>query len=158
MPKMSMKDWVIFQRRLTERYWPAVLRGARSGGMRGIAILQRRTQEEGMVDRGGYIQRWKHSVSKQMVRFWNEAPYAIIIEEGRRPGARQPPTKSLIPWVQRKLGVGRTEAKGVAFVVARAIARRGLPAHRILSRATEELGRALREEITAELQAEMRRG
>ena len=53
-------------------------------------------------------------------------PYAANVELGRRPGARMPPVGALVGWVQRKLGVSAKAARGVAFAVARKIARRGI--------------------------------
>jgi hypothetical protein len=45
-----------------------------------------------------------------------------------------PPPSALVLWVIRKLGVSRAEAPGVAFVVARAIGRRGTKAVRFMQR------------------------
>lgn len=39
---------------------------------------------------------WRHHV-------YNTAPYAAVIELGRRPGARMPPPDALKPWVEKKL-------------------------------------------------------
>jgi len=52
-------------------------------------------------------------------------PYASVIEEGRNPwsGAMPPPSGDLRTWARRKLGDER-----LAFVVARAIKRRGFRA------------------------------
>lgn len=51
--------------------------------------------------------------------------YAIPVELGRRPGQRQPPLAPLADWAVAKLGVSRDQAMGVAFAIARKIARRG---------------------------------
>jgi hypothetical protein len=53
-------------------------------------------------------------------------PYAPVMEEGRRPGAKMPPVDAIKIWVVRKLGVPPEEADGVAFVIARSIARKGI--------------------------------
>lgn len=50
-------------------------------------------------------------------------PYAIPVELGTKP--HFPPVLSLVDWVIAKLGVPESEAKGVAFLVARKIARTG---------------------------------
>lgn len=47
--------------------------------------------------------------------------YGSPVEEGRRPGAKQPPSAALKQWAQRKLGDER-----LAFVVARSIAKKGI--------------------------------
>jgi hypothetical protein len=58
--------------------------------------------------------------------------YSEVIERGRRPGARMPPPEALRTWVERKLG-----PEVSPFVVARAIARRGIEPRRMLERAVE---------------------
>lgn len=53
--------------------------------------------------------------------FSQDKPIKVAaVETGRRPGA-PPPISAILPWVQRKLGGDRQ----VAFLVARAIGRRG---------------------------------
>lgn len=74
--------------------------------------------------------------------------YGIVMERGRRPGQRMPPVNALIPWVRRHFVprgasiAGRfpgrrrnaawrgrdSELRSLAFVVARSIARKGIPA------------------------------
>jgi len=85
------------------------------------------------------------------------APHAIVMEEGRRPGARMPPLQAIRRWVELKIRRGdmqmpadigdmstqlRSDAgprtrrrrkrstesrvKGLAFVIARSIARKGI--------------------------------
>jgi hypothetical protein len=50
------------------------------------------------------------------------------VDQGRRRGAKQPPIKAIIPWVQRKniriKGAKTVEQK--AFVIARSISRKGI--------------------------------
>lgn len=50
--------------------------------------------------------------------------YGEVVELGRRPG-KFPPLAPIELWVRRKLGVPDAEARGVAFLVARKIARVG---------------------------------
>lgn len=64
--------------------------------------------------------------------------YAMVIEEGRRAGARQPPSGALMSWVARKFGLtDPRQIRSAAFLVARSIARRGIPAKKPLARAVE---------------------
>ena len=53
------------------------------------------------------------------------APYAAAVHEGSRP--HFPPSQALELWVRRVLGVSPKDAPGVAFVIARAISKRGTP-------------------------------
>jgi len=58
--------------------------------------------------------------------------YVSVLEWGRRPGAPPPPVAAIQAWAARTLGDG---SRGTAFVIARAIGRRGLPAHHMFSEA-----------------------
>lgn len=58
--------------------------------------------------------------------------YALPVHNGRRPGARQPPTEPILEWARRKGIITDADtpaaARGKAFVIARAIGRRGIRA------------------------------
>lgn len=79
---------------------------------------------------------------------------AYIMEVGRRPGSRMPPVEALVPWVQRhgrvassslKTRKTRTrqiynsaaEIRGVAYLIARSIAKKGIKARRYMQQAAE---------------------
>ncbi len=87
-----------------------------------------------IVDRRTYIQRFKARRTKTGAVLLNDAPHASVIEFGRRPGARRPPLSAIIGWVRRKLGIRGKRGKAAAFLIARAIGRRGLPAHAVFRR------------------------
>lgn len=96
---------------------------------------------------------------------YNSAPYASIIELGRRPG-KFPPISVIMQWVRRKkIGMaagprakgsaaGRRlndrEVRRMAFVIARAIAKRGLPARMILENASHAIDRQVLRAMTEE--------
>lgn len=50
--------------------------------------------------------------------------YGLPIERGRTPGKKMPPVDAIELWVRRKLGVTE-DSRGVAFVIARKIAKFG---------------------------------
>jgi hypothetical protein len=50
--------------------------------------------------------------------------YGLPIERGRTPGKKMPPVDAIELWVRRKLGVTE-DSRGVAFVIARKIAKSG---------------------------------
>lgn len=50
--------------------------------------------------------------------------YGLPIERGRTPGGKMPPIDAIEFWVRRKLGVTKN-SRGVAFVIARSIAKKG---------------------------------
>lgn len=61
------------------------------------------------------------------------AQYADVMELGRRPGAPPPPTSVIAAWATRH-GI----AAEAAFVIARAIGRRGLKGHHMFQNAAEK--------------------
>jgi hypothetical protein len=82
----------------------------------------------------------------------NAAPYFDVMDQGRRAGGKLPPLEPILQWVLRKrllktrTGTGRTrasvnrsakllkEAKGLAFVIRRSIARKGIAPREITTR------------------------
>lgn len=101
---------------------------------------------------GFYARAWKTEVGQRgnefYVHVFNQAPYAGVIEYGRRAGVR-PPSSALIPWVRRKLRVPAKRAAGVAFVVARAIGRRTIAGRHILTDPTFDA--KMRKEFVADV-------
>ena len=59
--------------------------------------------------------------------------WGIVIEQGRRPGAKPPPVKALQPWARRH-GI----PDGRVFLIARAIGRRGIKARPFLQPSLEQ--------------------
>jgi hypothetical protein len=58
--------------------------------------------------------------------------YALPVHNGRRPGARQPPTEPILEWA-RRVGIitnadSPSQQRSKAFLIARAIGRRGIKA------------------------------
>lgn len=52
--------------------------------------------------------------------------YPKVIETGRKPGSKAPPPGALDRWVELVLKVPANEIRGVAYLIGRKIARRGL--------------------------------
>lgn len=73
--------------------------------------------------------------------------YALPVELGARP--HMPPVEPLVDWVRRKLGKGGKEGRGVAWAVARKIAKKGTPAHHMfrdgLAATQDQIGELLRD-------------
>lgn len=115
------------------------------------------------VDRGQYLRGFVSYPTDHGSVFINHAPHAPIVEDGRRPG-KFPPVDAIEAWVRRKFRVRFQEARralaasrgraqkarviapakdvsvrSIAFLVGRAIARRGLPPHRIMARVEARL-------------------
>lgn len=123
----------------------------------------------GVVDRGTYRRSFKAADVEGGAVLYNFAPHASIIERGRRPGQKMPPVNLIQEWVRRhnlgssfvgpvqravrvrsqlggkarsvggRKGAVEAQQRQIAWLIARAIARRGMPAHHILDRTVEQL-------------------
>lgn len=94
-----------------------------------IAIEEvRRSKPRPPFNTGYYQRAFKSQDLPNGVLFFNQASYAGVIEGGRRAGARMPPVSVIARWVTQK-GIARgKEARSIAFVIARKIAKQGWPA------------------------------
>lgn len=61
--------------------------------------------------------------------------HMVVLELGRRPGMRMPPLDPIRVWLRR-----HGQSDSLAFVVARAIGRRGIEARRMFGKAAERGG------------------
>ena len=160
-------------RSLGARYMPTVMKGAASAGERARAYLVQESQRKKIVDRGGYVRGWKSLVQTNKLEIYNQAPYSAVIELGRRPGSRPPPSHVLIPWVRRHITIEKTfksgarkgqkvrtkppmdKATSIAFLIARAIGRRGQPGKYVLTDARRHIERFILLEVRDALQRAM---
>jgi len=96
------------------------------------------------VDRGEYKAKFKVYNTRTGAVFTNIAKHAGVIEKGRRPGT-WPPRFAIEQWVKRKFRVrygpnpSGNWLKGLAFVIARKIARRGIKGRNIMARVEARL-------------------
>jgi hypothetical protein len=113
------------------------------------------TSGAGAFDTGRFLNSWKAEAgtSLYIAKLFNDAPYAGVIEHGRRPGKGVPPGV-LDAWVRRKLvGTRRRGVKAIkeieslAFLVSRAIKLRGIPGRRILAGAMPQIAEITREAV-----------
>ncbi len=68
--------------------------------------------------------------------------YGRPVEKGTKP--HMPPSSALVPWVQKFMGLRGTEAKRVAFALAKAIAKRGTEGRYMFESAAMEKEDAVR--------------
>ena len=97
--------------------------------------------------RGGYAVEGPRRVGGQLGR-WEAAVVNPVFqhdfaESGRRPG-RMPPPQALEAWVGTKLGIPVNQRKGVAFLVARAIGRRGTKGAHMVEKGVKRTRRRMR--------------
>lgn len=144
-------------KRLDREFRDAAYGVAQRGELEGAVVAERL----GIVDRRTYIQRFKALRTRLGAELRNDAPHAGVIEHGRRAGRKPPPTAVILSWIRRKgidvtkladvrrgsrrkkRGSGRTKGRrtGVqraqrqlAFLIARAIGRKGRPGHHVFQR------------------------
>lgn len=142
---IHIRDLGKYERQLARTLPDVAKRVNQQGAKRAVQILQRTVREVRPyppIDSKRYINSFEiQRAPKDAVVVTNTRSYAGVIEEGRRAGARQPPTSALVGWVQRKLGVPAKRARGVAFAVARKIAKHGIKAKKVIATALPEISR-----------------
>lgn len=150
----------LFRERHAERYARVVRAVQDTVMVNGPGLAVRQTQAGSArlrppINLANYLRGWQAAKLSNGAVLYNDTVYAGIIERGRRPG-KMPPKEAIRQWLEQKLrgrmrnrGRRQAEAARLAFVVARAIGRRGLPAHRILAKTklklTPQVQRAVRE-------------
>jgi hypothetical protein len=111
----------------------------------------------GAVNTGAFLRAWKSEVvpNREAIHIFNQAPYAGVIEYGRRAGATPPPVEAIARWAQRRFRMPYDRARGLAFGIAKRIGRRGLKGRFILTspQMQMQLADMFVEEIRAELAA-----
>ena len=85
------------------------------------------TNRKRIVDQGAYKNGWKVRKITDGVVLANDAPYAGVIEFGRRAGAPGPPLAPIQEWVNRKFPGTDAEKRSLAFVIRRSIHEKGTP-------------------------------
>ena len=179
--RLDVKKLGPLLRKLGDQAKEALARGALSGAMRGVQHMQTVTAQDGIFDRGTYRLGWKARPTGHGATLFNDAVHAPIIEDGRRPGARMPPVAVIQRWAERKLhltdralekavaksGKGKKtkalreaakiDARGIAFLMARAIGRRGIKGKHVLRNAVPALIKIVQEEVERELTAEVKK-
>jgi hypothetical protein len=123
--KVDLKD----VERLTREY-PVVSQQVREAKItEALALLERMVRDETPVGAGPiHLRDTIHpTVGVTGEKVWGilgtPAVYGESVEFGTKP--HFPPVGPLVHWVERKLGIQGKEAQSVAFLIARAISKRG---------------------------------
>lgn len=113
---------------------PASLIGPplRKGLTTSALLVQGEAQRLVPVDTGNLRRTITHRVDGAAIPTFalvgTNAPYAIVVHEGRRAGAAMPPVQALLGWARRHGGLN-------PFLVARAIKRKGIKGRPFLKNA-----------------------
>ncbi len=100
----------------------------------------------------------RHSVVITLADYWK------YVENGRRAGSKMPPIGAIEQWISVKPIIpevrnGRTPSvRSLAFLIARAIGRRGIPAKKPFQRAYDALLAEFREEVQRAAVEDIKRG
>ena len=104
----------------------------------------RLTDEAGAVDLTTYKASWEHRRTLNGAILRNTAPYAAVIEYGRRPGAPGPPLEPILKWVKRKLVpngvVDPKEAVNAAYHIRNSIHVKGTRPRGIMRKTISKTG------------------
>lgn len=130
--------------------------GITAAGQRARAMVVERTRT--LAFNTGYLARaWKtnveHAGLDSTVTIYNQAPYAGVVEFGRRPSGRLPPIGPLELWFQRKFKLRGPAARRAAYGLAVNLSRRSIPGKHIITDPTfqKHLEDTLRGEVLKEL-------
>lgn len=157
---MTLKEFQRYLKGVPKALNEHIVKGIQTGAQRAIAIAVAEGDAAppasqrgsiGAFNTGRYHRSWHVENVADGAVVSNIAPYADVIERGRRPGRRQPRTETIVQWARQRLGLDEKKARQAAFPIARAIGRRGLRARRVLSSARPKMIAAVLEEVKASI-------
>ncbi len=159
---MAQPDFVVEFPRPSLRRLQARLNGADlyagpvEGGITKLSLLAERVARQGAPKDTSALARSIQTEKKPLFRrIHSPLVYHPVMEAGRRPGGRMPPPGALAGWARRK---GYT---GSLFVLARAIARRGIKGRFYMRAAAKSVRNALPEvlrDASRDIETRWRRG
>lgn len=114
----------------------------------------------GMLRASGKVQAVEGNADAVDAGFFSnggQGGYALFVEYGRRMG-KFPPVDMIVQWVRKKLRIADEKAaKGIGFVIARKIAKKGTTPHPFFGPAVEKNKNAVSEFIAEEVAKETKR-
>jgi len=159
---ITPKDLGKFEQRLVRsQLRKAIVEGQLVAAMETLALLKEKTMSappaspnggEGAYDLGAFYKGWQVSHRGRIVRVENVAPHAVYVERGRRKNRTPPPVSAIIGWVRRKLALTGKSARTAAFLIARAIGRRGLRGRKLIATNLPAIDRIHTRAVRAALQ------
>jgi hypothetical protein len=153
--RVTAKDFPRVLRARLAKDTEVVRRAAIEVTARGVAEAVAETDRQGLVDQSQYRQSWKFYPLLNGSELRNDAPYAGVIEYGRRKGRPGPPFKPIYEWVIRKLvGTGEVapdEAIQVAWAIRAHIHANGSKPRFVLRAVVKKMGPWFREAAIRQL-------
>ncbi len=147
------------QRRLearADRLGKAIRQATAQSGAHVLAETRRASVVVTGTTRRGYQQQVVTYGNVTTTRVASNQASAAVAERGRRRGAKMPPVRALIPWVKKRWGLEGKEARRAAYVLARKIAREGIPARPVLKPALRNSRPAIRRIFVARIREALR--
>lgn len=137
--QMSLEQFERWLQRFPADVAPAVLEGLQEAGLQASALVVEQIDAMGLTDTGGLRQSVNTRNIPDGIEIRVDAPYAAVVEYGRRPGARMPPIEPIRLWAVRKLGMDPDDAAEAAFGIALSIAIAGTEPKRFFAKALGNL-------------------
>lgn len=145
----DMKDFGKFHTKLAKLRLTAVKPAIDKAARDLLSSLRARTMVARKVDTAALRSGWRAKTTRTSAVFSNVAKHHAFVELGRKPGGRMPPVKAIEAWAARRLG-----KRGLGWVIARKIARRGIRPTPLLTSAAFKA--KVKELMRRELQAALR--
>jgi hypothetical protein len=179
--RVPLKDFSVLLNKLGKKAEAAAQAGVLSASLRAQAIVVAESQRKGVFNTGYYVGAWKTARSfsggGSGFTVFNQAPYAGVIENGRRPyppraspsgkpkrpkgsgpipmDALPPFRKAIAAWVMRKFSLPYESAYPLMWVISNSINRKGIPGRYVLRDAIPLIEDAANKEIERELNRAM---
>jgi len=161
---ISAKELGQFEKKLKDQTKAWVARALDQASRDSVALLKRVSESRVLPFRGKYSQGWRvETPAWNTARVYNEArsdtgfPYPVVIEKGRKPGAKMPPPDALVPWVMHRLAVSSQQAVVISWAVARLIAIRGIRGKFVLRDTWPDVQKILQKALDQGLSEAIRR-
>lgn len=140
-------------------------RGIQKAGLQIVAdaklnLRNNGTNVTGQLSASGRVQKVDDDPDSIDAGFFSQdtrGGYALFVEYGRRAG-KFPPIDEIVQWVRKKLRIREQKAaKGIGFLIARKIAKKGTRPHPFFGPAVEKNKNAINDFIAEEVNKETQR-
>jgi hypothetical protein len=166
--KTDIKGFTDYVDKLKDRFMPAINDGVYAGATRCLPLMLQRTEKTSPASNPNgstravgannlYFQSWHVERKSFGARLFNSAPYAPIIEYGRRPN--KPVSiqgrKDIGKWAKKVLHLSDSEAEAASWAIAKSIQKKGLLPRNVMTGADQEMSKFVEEAVLEKLDAEL---